>query len=110
MALVSFRPHLLRIVTRTEGSYADNGDWTEGAKTLSDPVPCRYEPNGRASEIRLPDGKVYRYTYTIYLSVNPRLDIKYGDIIALESQDGTDMGEYEVKGFHRGQLDMKIWV
>ena len=109
--MVSFRPHTLRIVKRKGGAYDSNGDWQKDTDVkLSCPVPCRYEPNGRASEITLPDGKAYRYSYTVYLDVNPRLVIRYGDIITLTSQDGVQMGEFEVKGFHRGQLDMKVWV
>ena len=46
----------------------------------------------------------------VYLNVNPALVIRYGDWIELTSQDGVVIGEYEVKGFHRGQLDMKVWV
>ena len=141
--MVQFRPHKLRIVTKGEGYYDDNGDWQEGTKptpptptptdgdstqevevTRGEPakeetpkedtptyIPCRYEPNGAAQTITLPDGTAYRYSYTIYLDVNPALTIKYGDLIELTSQDGIVIAEsIEVRGFHRGQLDMKIWV
>ena len=107
--LVSFRPHTLRIAT-TGGAYAENGDWIEGNTTYSEPIPCRYEPNGQARTITLTDGTAYRYSYMVYLTVNPDLVIHYGDRIELTSQDGRVIGEYEVKGFHRGQLDMKVWV
>ena len=49
-------------------------------------------------------------SYMVYLNINPSISIEYGDIIELVSQDGLSMGRYEVKGFHRGQLDMKVWV
>lgn len=111
MVMVSFRPHLLRILTRGNGQYNHNGDWVE---TNSSPnggyIRCRYEPNGAARTITLQDGKEYVYSYTVYLCVNPALEIKYGDIIELTSQDGKVIGTFEVKGFHRGQLDMKVWV
>lgn len=111
MAMVSFRPHLLRVITKGEGSYDSNGDWTVGGESYSDYIACRYEPNGSANTIMLPDGQEYRYSYTIYLNVNPSLVIRYGDIIELTSQDGLVIGDnFEVKGFHRGQLDMKVWV
>lgn len=114
MGIVSFRPHKMRIVTKGEGAYDANGDWVpgKGQPTYSAYIPCRYEPNGgRANTIALPDGKEYRYSYTIYLNVDPTLAIKYGDIVELTSQDGVVIGsEFEVRGFHRGQLDMKVWV
>lgn len=114
--MVSFRPHTLTVIREGAGSKAENGDWTPGKETRSAPVPCRYEPNSvkansvKANEITLPDGKAFRYSYIVYVDVNAALDIQYGDLIELTSQDGVAMGRYEVKGFHRGQLNMKIWV
>ena len=109
--MVSFRPHLLRILYKGEGGYSTSGDWVPGREHSSDYIACRYEPNGGANTITLPDGKEYRYSYTIYLNVNPDLVIRYGDIIELTSQDGVVIGDdFEVRGFHRGQLDMKVWV
>lgn len=110
MALVSFRPHCLHLLEKGEGAYDANGDWVESTEKVVAKVHCRYEPNGSARTIPLPDGTIYKYSYTVYLCVNPSLPIKYGDIIKLYSQDGDCIGRYEVKGFHRGQLDMKVWV
>ncbi len=110
MALVDFRPHCLHLIRKGEGAYDGNGDWQEASDGLAACIPCRYEPNGAARTITLPDGNAYKYSYMVYLNVNPKLEIKYGDIIELISQDGKNMGQYEVKGFHRGQLDMKVWV
>lgn len=109
--MVSFRPHKMRIVTKGSGAYDKDGDWVSTAATYSAYIACRYEPNGSASTISLPDGNEYRYSYTIYLDVNPSLVIHYGDIVELTSQDGVVIGsDFEVKGFHRGQLNMKVWV
>lgn len=109
--MVSFRPHTMRVVHSGEGSYDTNGDWQEDdRKRCCCEFPCRYEPNGRANTITLPDGENYKYSYTVYLDVNPSFRIRYGDLIELTSQDGIVIGQFEVKGFHRGQLDMKIWV
>lgn len=108
--MVSFRPHRLILKKSKGGSYDSSGDWTEGTIDYTCCIPCRYEPNGSARTITLQDGKEYKYSYMVYLSVNPSLVIEYGDIIELISQDCKSIGEYEVKGFHRGQLDMKIWV
>jgi len=108
--MVSFRPHKMRIVTRGDGAYDTNGNWTESAPSYSDYIPCRYEPNGSAQTITLPDGTIYRYSFTVYMCVNPALLLRYGDVIELTSQDGIVRGEFPVKGFHRGQLDMKVWV
>lgn len=110
MALVSFRPHYFNLLKKGEGAYNSNGDWEETEEAALRKVSCRYEPNGAAHTIALPDGTAYKYSYMVYLDVNPSLTIKYGDIIELFSQERRSIGRYEVKGFHRGQLDMKIWV
>lgn len=110
MALVSFRPHCLHVISKGEGAYDSRGDWIESPERVAACVPCRYEPNGAAQTITLQDGTAYRYSYTVYLNVDPSLVIRYGDIVELFSQDKTSVGRYEVKGFHRGQLDMKVWV
>lgn len=108
--MVSFRPHKLILKKSFNGSYDSSGDWVEGSLKTVSTVPCRYEPNGRAQTITLPDGKAFVYSYMVYLNVDPYLDIKYGDIVVLISQDEKKIGEFDVKGFHRGQLDMKVWV
>lgn len=108
--LVSFRPHKLRIITKGEGYYDKKRDWIEGKREYSDYYPCRYEPNGAARTIALPDGQEYRYSYMIYLNIDGPM-LQFGDTIELVSQDGTVIGgDFEVKGFHRGQLDAKVWV
>ena len=100
----------MRIVTKGGGAYNQNGDWVESKPTYSDYIPCRYEPNGAAQTIALPDGTAYRYSFTVYMCVNPDNLLRYGDVIELTSQDGIVRGEFTVRGFHRGQLDMKVWV
>ena len=108
--MVDFRPHTLRLMNAGGGSYDSARNWVETEGTPSDPIPCRYEPNGAARTINLPDGTAYRYSYVVYLDVDPSLVIKYGDRIELTSQDGVVIGVFMVYGFHRAQLDMKIWV
>lgn len=109
MALVRFRLHTIRLVTAGTGSYAENGDYIPAADTLSDPIPCRYEPNGRARTIPFGDDKGYVYDYTIYLNTDCP-DIAYDQPLKLYDKDGVCIGDYRCKGFHRGQLDAKLWV
>lgn len=109
--MVSFRPHTLDLYREGGGTYNSNGDWIPDAESLvRTGIPCRYEPNGKALTITLQDGQAYRYSYMVYLNVDTSLEIHFGDHIELTSQDGIKIGRFEVKGFHRGQLDMKVWV
>ena len=101
--MVTFRPHTLVLKQATAGHYASNGDWVEGSVARSRQIPCRFEPNGRAQTISLPDGTNYQYHYTIYLNPDVTINPSYGDIVEYFTQDGRSQGEYEIKGVHRYQ-------
>ena len=109
MRVPSFRPHLIRKVILTGGGYT-NGDYYEGAASYTACIPCRYEPNGKAETIRLQDGTNYQYHYTIYLCPDAPICFEYGDIVELFSQCDCSLGRFEVKGFHRYQLGLRLWV
>ena len=65
------------------------------------------EPAGAANVIQFEDGIEERYSYTIYLPANCR-KFKRGDKIVVTHFDSET--EFIVKGFHRYQLQSKIWV
>lgn len=106
---VSFRPHKIRKVYDDTWVTLENGDVVQGNVSYGELIKCRYEPNGRAASINLGDGKVYMYNYTVYLDRNAP-EFKYGESVQLFGLNGECMGKYVVLGFHRGQLDCKIWV
>lgn len=109
MPLVSFRPHTLRIVSDSGGYYSQNGDWNPEEPDLSEPIPCRYEPNGRANTIQIGEGESYVYSYMVYL-YRDCPEIVFGQRINLYKADGELLGQFQCKGFHRGQLNSKVWV
>lgn len=108
--MVTFRPHTLVLKQSREGHYEANGDWQQGSVARSGRIPCRFEPNGRAESISLPDGTNYQYHYTVYLNPDVSINPRYGDIVELFAQDGRSQGDYEVKGVHKFQLGLRIWV
>lgn len=107
--MVSFRPHRLRKILSVDGYYDENGDFVKGETKYGRCVQCRYEPNGRAQSISLGDGRVFLYNYTIYLNTTCE-EFVFGDTIEVFDQRGKSIGTFSVQGFHRGQLDSKIWV
>lgn len=106
--LPQFRPHRLQYQVSSEGYEDDNGDYHFGTSSFEGNIPCRYEPNGKANMIAFEDGKVYVYQYVIYLDQDCR-EFKIGDTIRLLS-NGSVIAEKQVQGFHRGQLNAKLWV
>lgn len=105
---MNFRPHILQYQITTEGYEDDNGDYHPGTSSFEGDIPCRYEPNGKANEIAFEDGKVYVYQYVAYLNQDCR-EFKIGDIIQLLS-DGVVVTTKQVQGFHRGQLNARLWL
>lgn len=107
--LVSFRPHTIRRIEDGDGYYDNDGNFIESSESYGAMVECRYEPNGKASTIVLPDGIVATYSYMVYLCTDCP-EFEYGDIVELFDQEGKSKGRFKVFGFHRGQLDAKLWV
>lgn len=105
---MNFRPHILQYQVSTPGYEDENGDYHPGASSFEGDIPCRYEPNGKANTIAFEDGKVYIYQYMVYLNQDCR-EFKIGDIIRLLN-NGTVVTTKQVQGFHRGQLNARLWV
>lgn len=103
--MILLRPHTLRYATVADG-----------VATWSEPIKCRYETNGKALEMELPngDGTVRKYAYVVYLDLcldlNTVKDYLLGEHIRLFDQRGEMVAEKQVLGFERGQLNMRIWV
>ena len=109
MSLVSFRPHTLKIISFSEGYYDENRDYHEGTEVFSDAISCRYEPNGMARVVPIGEGRNSVYNYMVYLGVGAP-EIPFGTRLELYDASGNSMGLYSSLGFHRGQLNAKLWI
>lgn len=107
--MVDFRPHTLTHIVALPGSKDELGKFLSGGEKTTENIPCRYEPNGRANTIALDDGTVYTYSYMVYLDVGCP-EISYGDEVELFDQSGVSKGRFTSHGFHRGQLNSKLWL
>lgn len=107
--MVDFRPHTLTLTIDLPGVYDANGTYMVGDKKVIEGIGCRYEPNGRAKSIALEDGSLYTYSYMVYLDVDCP-EISFGDEVELFDQSGVSRGKFTVHGFHRGQLNSKLWL
>ena len=110
MPRVSFRPHTLSLLSVGEGHYDDaTGDFVPASEEWSDKVPCRFEPNGKARTVPVGEDKDYVYDYTVYLNVDCP-EIGHGQMVRLFNAQDECIGEFRARGFHRCQLDSKLWV
>lgn len=109
--MINLRPHKLSYKTTiSNGHYDENGDWHEAVVEFGDQVACRYEPNGKANTIAIPDGSAYTYSYVVYLDNSILKDFEYGETVRLFDAQGKQITEKAVAGFHRGQLNARIWL
>lgn len=110
MAVLNFSAHTLDYKEITGGYENDNGDWVQGSeKWIEKYCKCDIVPAGKANVITIPDGSIQYYSYTIYNLPRTCKDFEYGDIIRVKLF-GKEFREFKVLGFHRYQLQCKIWV
>ncbi len=108
--MVSFRPHTLKYATLVKGHENENGDYiADEVKFVEPALSCRFEPNGKASSVAFADGRTYAYQYVVYLDRDCRT-FELDEIVQLYDQEGNMVAECKVQGFHRGQLNSKLWL
>lgn len=107
MAVLVMKKQHLSYLVKTDGYEDANGDYHEGSSEWRGYIPCNAVPAGKAAERTFEDGKVRAYSYTIGLDTD--IDFQIGDRVKIEFHDGK-VREFGVKGFHRYQLQCKIWV
>lgn len=108
MAVLDRNPHHLSYLITTPGYEDDNGDYHEGGSHWDGCVPCDAVPSGKAEEKEFEDGVTRRYSYTVHLPGDCRT-FTIGDRVKISLLGGVER-EFDVKGFHRLQLQCKMWV
>ena len=107
MAVLVMKKHRLSYLVTTDGYEDENGDYHEGSTEWRGYIPCNAVPAGKAAERMFEDGKVRAYSYTVNLNID--FDLKIGDRVKIEFLNG-EVRQFGVKGFHRYQLQCKVWV
>ena len=109
MSVLSIKPHILQYLTVITPSYEDtNGDLHEAVTGWQGNLRCDAVPNGKANERAFEDGTISSYAYTVYLDAGCR-EFRKGERVKILFYNGK-VSEFEVKGFHRYQLQSKLWV
>lgn len=108
MAILRLKPHKLEYQVTQEGYEDSNGDYHEGQSSWEGCIECDAVPSGKSNEIKFEDGSVKYYTYTIYLNNDVR-EFVLGEKVRITLYGGIKR-VFTVKGFHRYQLQAKLWV
>lgn len=112
MAILDLKPHRLEYLSVSEGYEDEYGDYHSGSGEWLELCECDVVPAGPANQIALPDGTTVQYSYTIYLPRDTR-EFLVGEKVRVSLfGEGVrrEAREFSVKGFHRYQLQSKMWV
>lgn len=118
MSVLNMIAHTLSYKEDT-GGYQDEetGDYVKGSsRWVEDYCKCDIVPAGKANVIKLEDGTTDTYSYTIRNLPLSCREFKYGDKIRIKLYGATEEKseyierEFTVLGFHRYQLQCKMWV
>lgn len=109
MATISLNPHSIQYQIGGEGYEDEFGNYHDGNSEWVTIENCDIVPNGEARTITITDGTQKEYSYTIYLPKDCR-DFKLGEKVRLMFFGKMSEKEYSVLGFHRYQLQAKMWI
>lgn len=107
--LVNQAPCLLWYKTNEDSGIDENGNPYTGGEQWSEDIPCDAVPAGRANERMFDDGVKRSYSHTIYLKADCP-DFFFGQTIKLKYNTSESATYHKVLGFHRYQLQAKLWV
>ena len=107
--LLNNAPCFMRYKSQAQGSIDGNGDPVQGESEWSSPIPCDAVPAGRANERVFEDGVRRSYSHTIYLKKDCP-ELYFGQTIELRYANSESVSVHSVLGFHRYQLQAKVWV
>jgi hypothetical protein len=107
--LVNGAPCYLCYKSQAEGSFNASGDPIPGEESWSGEIPCDAVPAGKSNERIFEDGVKRAYSHTIYLKPDCP-DFQVGQTITLRYVTEGKTTKHKVLGFHRYQLQAKLWV
>lgn len=108
MSVINLIPHTLSYRVTADGYEDDNGDWHEGESGWSDPIECHAVPAGKADLITYADGTTAHYSYEVGRLPSNCREFQIGEDVKLNVLGIERV--FQVKGFHRYQLQSKVWV
>lgn len=110
MAVLSLKPHRLEYQVETQEGYEDSlGDYHPSTLKWVGLIECDAVPSsGKSNEIKFEDGSVSHYSYVVYMNSNVR-EFAIGEKVRITLYGGLQR-VFTVKGFHRYQLQAKLWV
>ena len=108
MAVIKRNSYRLQSLVAVPGYKDENGNEHAGSAEWKGSMPCDDVPRGKEEEREFEDGVVRSYSYTVCLPSNCQT-FAIGDRVKISLLGGIER-EFEVKGYHRYQLQCKIWV
>lgn len=109
MSLLNFRASKLYRQVKKHDVYDDDGNFRPTLFEWEFCCDCNVVPVGEANKITTPDGTIDFYSYTVNGLPPGIKKFEYGEFVKLEILEDEE-AILKVKGFHRYQLQCKLWV
>lgn len=101
-------PYTLEMWYEEDAILNPDGSWTEGASRWEEVCKCNVRQNGRARQVRLPDGSMFTYSYEVVLpsrtpsiAENTKVRVVNNGINLFDGKPvGDDNKSYRVAGFN----------
>lgn len=109
MSILSFHASKLYRQQKVAGYTDDDGNYHQGKTEWKFCCTCDVVPAGEANKLVTSDGSIDYYSYEVHNLPVGIEKFSYGDFIKLDIL-GAEEVIIKVKGFHRYQLQCKIWA
>jgi hypothetical protein len=107
--LVTGAPCTISYKSQADGTFDAKGRPVPGKETWSAEIPCDAVPAGKANERVFDDGVRRSYSHVVYLKKDCP-DFVLGQTVKLTYATTGKTTTHKVLGFHRYQLQAKLWV
>ncbi|MDO6389000.1 hypothetical protein Q4E40_02590 [Pontibacter sp. BT731] len=107
--MIKQHPHTLQYIAEGTPAYQDGeGYWEPGEPGSLEVIKCRAEANSKGELVKTADGAQVSFRFTVYLPKGTA-SIPYGTEVKIFA-GGELLAEEQVKNFHPGQLNCRLWV
>lgn len=104
-------PHTITVKEQPVSPGFDaNGDPVAAPSGWSEPIPCRYETDGRSNIRVQKDGALKTYAFVVYLRLSDARTDYAGKVVRLYDADGTMVCEGLVEHSNAWQLSTVLFI
>ena len=106
--MVKQYPHILYATAVTDSVQDSEGNWIPGTSSTITKV-CRAEPSSNLKSFVIgTDGQHLDYSWIVYMPLSTEI-YQAGTKVEVKNNGATIVND-TIKQFHKGQLNMRLWL